>query len=180
MIVSRHSRRTSPLRHVTKTPSPQLVYFPHLQNRDTFNSFVIRSYENCRVSPSKFQFWNSTRLLPTRGLSPLAATLMDRPASVANKRLTLRLVMAKPCRCNTYKKQGVPPASQMLSLFPASRGSDVQTCRRSDVETFGCSDVFKGRRRGLGRSGRRHRDWSRGRLGRWAGWGRWVGLGRAG
>ncbi len=35
--------------------------------------------------------------------SPLAATLMDLPASVANKRLTAR---AKPFRCNTYKKPG--------------------------------------------------------------------------
>jgi hypothetical protein len=36
-------------------------------------------------------------------LSPLAATLIDLPASVANKRLT---VLAKLFRCNTYEKHG--------------------------------------------------------------------------
>src|SRR6266567_921030 len=41
--------------------------------------------------------------LPTLALSPLAATLMDLSASVANKRLTGQ---AKLFRCNTYKKQG--------------------------------------------------------------------------
>src|SRR5260370_24905733 len=51
-------------------------------------------------------------------VNPLAATLMDLPASVANKRLT---VWAKPFRCNTYKKQGVPPSSQLsFSIFPFS------------------------------------------------------------
>ncbi len=50
MIVSRRPRRSTPFRHVTKNPSLQLLYFPHLQNRDACNSFRIRSYENCRVS----------------------------------------------------------------------------------------------------------------------------------
>ena len=57
MIVSQHARRYAPLRHVmrflhpgwfcgTKSPSPQLLYFPHLQNRDARNSFRFRSYAN--------------------------------------------------------------------------------------------------------------------------------------
>ncbi len=58
MIASRHSRllralqaksRPSPLRHVTKIPSRQLLYLPHLQNRDARNSFGFRSYAKYRV-----------------------------------------------------------------------------------------------------------------------------------
>ena len=66
MIASRHSRlltalqamgRPSPLRHVTKIPSRQLLYFPHscpeqsrgVQNRDARNSFGFRSYAKYRV-----------------------------------------------------------------------------------------------------------------------------------
>jgi len=44
---------------------------------------------------------------------------------------------------------------------------------------FRLSNVFKVRRRGSDRNGRRHRDWTRGRLGHWEGWGRWVNRGRA-
>src|SRR5260370_4007995 len=58
VIVSRHSRlpralqakgRSAPLRHVTKNPSPQLLLFPTLTNRDSRNSFRIRSYKKWRV-----------------------------------------------------------------------------------------------------------------------------------
>jgi len=49
-----HSRRPASLRHVTKNPSPQLLYFPHLQNRDARNSFRFCSYVNWRVSPALF------------------------------------------------------------------------------------------------------------------------------
>src|SRR6267143_6689368 len=49
-------------------------------------------------------------------ISPLDATLMDLPASVANKRLT---AIAKPFRCNTYKKPGggYPQLSHLPLLF---------------------------------------------------------------
>jgi hypothetical protein len=51
----------------------------------------------------------------TIALSPLAATLMGLPASVANKRLT---APANSFSCNTYKKQGAPEASySILSAF---------------------------------------------------------------
>src|SRR6202022_2309129 len=54
MFAKLRSRRPASLRHVTKNPSPQLLYFPHLQNRDARNSFRFRSYVNWRVSPALF------------------------------------------------------------------------------------------------------------------------------
>ena len=51
MIVSRHARRSTLLRHVTKNPSPQVLVDPPLTNCDARNPFRIRFYENCRVSP---------------------------------------------------------------------------------------------------------------------------------
>jgi hypothetical protein len=132
VIVSRYISRPASLRHVTKNPSPQLLYFPHLQNRDAHNSFIIRSYADWRVSPAfssqPVDVSHSPKSLPhnlfadphplnlyatifykmvgregsfqrsdlrTFGrasyISPLNATLMQLPASVANKRLTARL-----------------------------------------------------------------------------------------
>src|SRR5713101_8320324 len=64
--------------------------------------------------------------LPSRqqstAVNPLAATLMDLPASVANKRLTAEL---SPLAATLTKNKGVeaPPF-------------DVSTFRRSDVPTF--------------------------------------------
>src|SRR6266478_8162595 len=46
--------------------------------------------------------------------SPLSATLMDLPVSIANKRLN---VLAKSFRCNTYKKQGEGPNSPGMEEF---------------------------------------------------------------
>jgi hypothetical protein len=48
-------------------------------------------------------------------LSPLAATLMDIPASVANKGLNC---LAKPFRCNTYKKHGGKGSRLWLTRNP--------------------------------------------------------------
>jgi len=50
VLISDRPRRTPPSRHVTKIPSPQLLYFPHSQNCDARNSFRIRSYAKCCVS----------------------------------------------------------------------------------------------------------------------------------
>src|SRR5260370_3625697 len=94
----------------TKIPSPQLLLFPSLTNRDARKSFRplplraisarrIRSYENCRVTLLNPKLFSPSR--PT--VNPLAATLMGLPASVANKRLTVK---ANFFRCNTYAKYG--------------------------------------------------------------------------
>src|SRR6266478_736268 len=66
-------------------------------------------------------------------VSPLAATLMDLPASVANKRLT---VGVSPLDATLTKNRGVHPSSQkVLSLraFPAVGRSNVSTCKRFNV-----------------------------------------------
>src|SRR5882724_9955094 len=70
-------------------------------------------------------------------VSPLAATLMDLPASVANKRLTAEL---NPLDATLTKNRGVggvivnqlPPRLAV----PTSGRDDVQTWRRSDLPTF--------------------------------------------
>jgi hypothetical protein len=174
--VEAHPRRSAPLRHVTKNPSPQLLYFPHLQNRDSCKSFRplplrafsarrIRSYEKCRVSPAFFRrsdVWtfrhsdgqyprNSLPLnsfadphplnlyatilykkggergylepafqpLSRPSLSPLSATPMNLPASVANKRLTARLSLLD---ATFTKNKGIPPSSP-ISFTPPTRQS---------------------------------------------------------
>src|SRR5260370_37951239 len=50
VICSIDSRRSTDCRHVTKSPSPQLLLFPAPANRDACNPFRIRSYANCRVA----------------------------------------------------------------------------------------------------------------------------------
>src|SRR5258708_28017992 len=50
VIYRRHRRQSPQCRHVTKIPSPQLLLFPALANRDACNPFRIRSYANCRVA----------------------------------------------------------------------------------------------------------------------------------
>jgi len=66
-----------------------------------------------------------------RSVTPLAATLRDLPASVANKRLTETLT---PLDATLTKNTGVgsPPLSGEKRLASFSRRSDVQTLRRFD------------------------------------------------
>ena len=65
--------------------------------------------------------------LPPIALSTLPATLTTFPASIANKRLTVR---AKSFSCNTYKKQGRGIRLTADLLISTFRPSDVQTFRR--------------------------------------------------
>jgi hypothetical protein len=79
-----HPRRAASLRHVTKNPSPQLLYFPHLQNRDARNSFRFCSYVNWWVSPDLFSLSLSSH-------SPYTL-----PSSVS----------CKSCICHSYENTG--------------------------------------------------------------------------
>ena len=62
-------------------------------------------------------------------LSPLPATLMKSPTSVANKRLTRLL---SPLAATLTKNRG--EVGVMVNQIPV--GFNVPTCRRSDVSTF--------------------------------------------
>ena len=142
VIVSRHSRlprtlqakgRSAPPRHVTKNPSPQLLLFPTLTNRDSRNSFRIRSYKKWRVSPAfssqplDLQTLRCALRIPNGvtgrsdvriPISLLDATLMDLPASVANKRLTAEIT---PLAATLTKKWGgYILQAKSLSLFQSS------------------------------------------------------------
>src|SRR5712691_9785032 len=86
VIFSFDPRRATHCRHVTKIPSPQLLLFPPLTNRDARNSFRFRSYANCRVpsfQPKVFSsfepFPNEPSNLPTFFLSDLSATPSETP-----------------------------------------------------------------------------------------------------
>src|SRR6266446_1180137 len=92
------------------------------------------------LNPSLPFFQLSTvNLQPSRHPSPLAATLMVFPASVANKRLTVGL---NPLDATLTKNRGLTPSSQIsfsLLLLPdvrRFRPSNVSTFRRSDPPTF--------------------------------------------
>ena len=77
----RRTARPRRFRHVTKIPSPQLLTFPALTNRDACNSFRIRSYEKCRVSPafSSRNFKPYSTFLPTdRALCSLFSLFAQR------------------------------------------------------------------------------------------------------
>ncbi len=74
--------------------------------------------------------------LPTLALSPLAATLMDLSASVANKRLTGQ---AKLFRCNTYKN----PRGGLRPPFRNSRPSNPQLSRCQEfLSTTSLADPY--------------------------------------
>ena len=75
MIFSIDLRQTSPSRHVTKNPSPQLLLFPLLTNRDARNPFRFRSYEKCRVASFKPSIFLSP-IFRTHFQVPYPATLL--------------------------------------------------------------------------------------------------------
>jgi hypothetical protein len=119
LIVGRHSRRSIP--HSTY-PLPHYPLgsfssnsFPHnlLSDPHSLNPVVSIFYKNMRGRGAALHG------LPAIALSPLAATLMDLPASVANKGL---IGLAKSFRCNTYRKHRGP-----------FRRSHAPTCRRWHV-----------------------------------------------
>jgi hypothetical protein len=150
LIVSRHARRFALLpasrrsiyhRHSQPSKSHQILSFagPHpltLLESYRFKNMAGRGYSlpsdlqtfrraNVPHSPRSFPYLVTSLshyFLASSSLSPLAATLMDLPASVANKRLT---TLAKPFRCNTYKNHGggvhlfrIYPPIPILELIP--------------------------------------------------------------
>ncbi len=141
MIASRHSRllralqaksRPSPLRHVTKIPSRQLLYLPHscpeqsrgVQNRDARNSFGFRSYAKYRVTSFK----------PNIFLSPRAS----RSSDVSRKSLRHNL-LSDPHPLNLYPTifyKNMPGRGY-------SRCSGVETFQRADNldphKSFSCN-----------------------------------------
>jgi hypothetical protein len=79
-----YPRRATQCRHVTKIPSPQLLLFSSLTNRDARNSFRIRSYTNCRVpsfDPKVFPDGAADSCLKSHGIisfsAPLPLTLLE-------------------------------------------------------------------------------------------------------
>src|SRR5260370_38300218 len=126
VIFSFHPRRAPQCRHVTKIPSPQLLLFPPLANRDARNSFRFRSYANCRVTsfkPKAFSlfepFPSGPSNLPTFFLSDLlSATPSQSPPRSAQfcwylssfrmntSKSVSKQMTVTTFRMNTYEKQG--------------------------------------------------------------------------
>src|SRR5260370_6013428 len=130
VVVSRYIRRpAASLRHLTKHPSPKLLYFLHLQDRDARNSFRFRSYENCRVSlafssrPLDAQTFRHSLLsglvtsLPPYFFFPnsFSCNTYASPRKCCKQKTYGK---AKPFRCNTYKKLGGTPPSGVSSPAP--------------------------------------------------------------
>src|SRR5713226_137457 len=114
----RKTQQTLPLRHVTKTASPQVLYNPHLQTVTPVTPLesALTQTAGCHPlflppipilepipSPIIPVFHGMGDVTPI-ALSPLAATLMDLLASVANKRLTAWL---SPLDATLTKNTGV-------------------------------------------------------------------------
>ena len=124
MVVKHIVHPFTVLRHVTKIPSRQLLYLPHLQNRDARKFFRIRSYEKYRVTSFK----------PNIFLSPRAS----RSSDVSRKSLRHNL-LSDPHPLNLYPTifyKNMPGRGY-------SRYSDVETFQRADNldphKSFSCN-----------------------------------------
>ena len=92
--------RSRPGRDISKSLAPKSLRLNLFADPHPLNSIASIFYKNSGGQGVP------RSAIPCRhfvSISPLVATLMDLLASVANKRLT---AMAKPFRCNTYKKPG--------------------------------------------------------------------------
>ena len=89
-------------RHVTKNPSLQLLYFPHLQGCDARNSFRICSYANCRVS---FGLSPNSQTAPCPS-KPFICNTYESPRKCCKQKT---YGQTNSFRCNTYKNTGGPP-----------------------------------------------------------------------
>jgi len=128
VIVSRHSRRTFPSfsprshshfgTHPSATPLKIAPFFSCAYGSLFCNPFFFKFMQEWGVYvPPSSTFRRPKPLLPRQHfapLSPLAATLMKIPASVANKRLTPRL---NPSDATLTKNRGEGQTVQIISSF---------------------------------------------------------------
>src|SRR5467141_2981701 len=108
-IFSTDSRRVTQCRHATKIPSPQLLLFPALTDRDGCNSCSIRSYENCRVS-TQYPIYPPTLLFS----SPAFRTFFQVPYPVTPLLATL-----------TKTAGGVYQQFPLWNSFPYESGNSL-------------------------------------------------------
>src|SRR5258708_949338 len=92
--------RSRPGRDISKSLAPKSLRLNLFADPHPLNSIASIFYKN---SGGQGVPRSAIPCPHLASISPLNATLMDLPASVANKRLT---ASAKPFRCNTYKKPG--------------------------------------------------------------------------
>src|SRR5258708_6840716 len=126
VIYRRHLRQSPQSRFIRTLPLPasplnlQLLTF----NLPLFNVSTFQPSNLPTFQPSK------------AALSPLPATLIDLPASVANKRLTAGLTLLD---ATLTKNRGAHPSSQ--KFFSLLHSPDVRRLRSSDVSTGKRLDV---------------------------------------
>src|SRR5713226_4615155 len=113
VIYRRHFTQTGLRKGLRQSPqsrSPKAL--PAIGDSGRAEKGAIRLSRSHRCFPSfSLPPYIITSLLPYFALSPLAATLMGLPASVANKRLTFRL---NPLDATLTKNRGAHPSSQTL------------------------------------------------------------------
>ncbi len=117
VIFSFDPRPAAPYRHVTKIPSPQLLLFPTLTNRDARNPFRFRSYANTGVSPA-FSSRCSQPFVALYFPKSFKCNTYGPPACVANKRLTPK-VNPLDATLTKNRGRGVHPLAPCL-LFGAT------------------------------------------------------------
>src|SRR5713226_3946926 len=113
----RETRCAFQFRHVTKPPATASPLQSALTNGDACNSFRIRSYANCRVSPALSSTNSHSGTYPLAdhpGLSwnggchsycfkSFSCNTYGSPRKCCKQKT---YGLAKPFRCNTYKKHG--------------------------------------------------------------------------
>ncbi len=117
----------------TTSPAiPSVPFHPHLAS-----SGLPFEPSPFNFQPPALQRFNVPTFQPSEAaLSPLPATLIDLPASVANKRLT---VWVNPLDATLTKNRGAHPSSQ--KFFSLLHSPDVRRLRPSDVSTGKRLDV---------------------------------------
>src|SRR5260370_35573626 len=100
------------LRHVTKYRSPQVLVDSALTNRDARNSFRIRSYENCRVSPDQP---NIPLSKPANALFIYPLSFQTLACSPTQRRALITFVF-KFLRTLSIATEGVPSIHILLSV----------------------------------------------------------------
>ena len=131
-IFSTDSRRVTQCRHGTKIPSPQLLLFPALTDRDACNSCRIRSYENCRVS-TQYPIYPPTLLFS----SPAFRTFFQVPYPVTPLLATL-----------TKTAGGVYQQFPLWNSFPYESGNSLSFTPSDKISSLPTPS-----RQGLGKRG---------------------------
>jgi len=108
------------------------IFYKNMPGRGYSRPFDVETFQHADLPP--FLTSLPHYLLTSSSLSPLAATLMDLPASVANKRLTVRL---SPLAATLTKNRGEGCYAPSWSYLLRSCMAAAQTTTSASTSYFG-------------------------------------------